>query len=988
MRNPFFRLWPGRAAPKASPTAPEAAAPPEKPAPRPRPAVRRSRGEPTVSLRAELARREADLERMTVDRDRLRTEAAETARWAEQSFAAFAERLAADVAACRTHLAATLPRETARELRAALADLPPDAPRALDLQAVVLAASGWLSAAAARDWLLDADAACPAPWFSRELYRQLAGPAAAPTHLDPLVHGLLALAQDGDTPLDRFAYAYGLWNRDLAPKNYALEMAVLSGLPQFDRDFYLSGLPEADRDRTDPVAHYVLSGWRDGRSPCPDFDGARYAAEHPLLFLRKENPFLHWLATRDLKRPLPVPAARPEPGETPVPSPRVSVIVPNYNHAPYLEQRLDSIYGQTFDDFEVILLDDASTDDSPAILARYAARYPERTRLVQNSVNSGGVFRQWRAGLALARGDLCWIAESDDWCEPNFLASLVPAFDDGAVMEAQARCQFVDADGEPSAFTLDHYLEPVGAQTWHRSFVRSGLAEVLGGLGVRNTLPNISGVVFRRPAGLALLDDPDWLSLRICGDWLFHLHLLAGGRVAYVAETTNFFRLSAGSAGAESYRTPAYYREHEAVARTVARLYPVDAALLGRHRELLRLFYAERFPDDALHLDTLYDPDVEHFLAGPRTRRVLISLFAFSLGGGEIAPLRLAVGLARAGWTVLVHDFGYTPPEPAIRGLLPPNLPVVTARTPEAFLDLLAAFRPDVVNSHHQAVQAMIRRVRDTHPEAFAGVVHVSSMHGMYEGLPAAELDAQLPGLCACADAWTYVADKNLDPFRARGLYDPARFHKLPNGMDPPPVRTSGPTRRRLGIPEQAFVLCLASRALPRKGWREAVLAVELARELCGADIHLLLLGEGELFDEFVCLPLPDHIHLTGLVPEASPYFALCDMGLLPSTFAGESMPLAVMEALLAGKPVLATAVGEVPDMLRHGDDLAGALLPLEGDGLSVPELARRVVDFATDPERLARAARTATACAGRFRLDAMVRRFGEILDLIPARTA
>jgi len=988
MRNPFFRLWPGRAAPKERLSVPPAATSVRETRDvRPTAAGRRSWGEPTAGLRAELARREADLVRMTADRDGLRSEAAETARWAERAFTAFADRLAADVAACRTHLAGTLPPETARAVRDALADLPPDAPRALDLQAVVLAASGWLSAAAARNWLLAADAACPAPWFSRELYRQLAGPAAAPTHLDPLVHGLLALAQDGDTPLDRFAYAYGLWNRDLAPKNYALEIAALSGLPQFDRDFYRAGLPDLDWDRTDPVAHYVLSGWREGRSPCPDFDGARYAADHPLLFLRKENPFLHWLGHRDLETPrfdVPEPAA---PEDTPVPAPRVSVIVPNYNHAPYLEQRLDSIYGQTFDDFEVILLDDASSDGSPDILARYAARFPGRTRLVRNSVNSGGVFRQWRAGLALARGELCWIAESDDWCEPDFLERLVPAFDDGAVMEAQARCQFVDADGEPSAFTLDHYLEPVGAQTWHRSFVRSGLAEVLGGLGVRNTLPNISGVVFRRPVGLALLDDPDWLSLRICGDWLFHLHLLAGGWVAYVAETTNFFRLSAGSAGAESYRTPAYYREHEAVARTVARLYPVDAALLGRHRELLRLFYAERFPDDALHLDTLYDPAVEHFLAGPRPRRVLISIFAFSLGGGEIAPLRLAVGLARAGWTVLVHDFGYTPPEPAIRNLLPPNLPVVTARTPEAFLELLAAFRPDVVNSHHQAVQSMIRRVRDTHPEAFAGLVHVSSMHGMYEGLPAAELDAQLPGLCACADAWTYVADKNLGPFRARGLYDPARFHKLPNGMDPP-VRPSGPTRRRLGIPEQAFVLCLASRALPRKGWREAVEAVDLARELCGADIHLLLLGEGELLDEFMCLPLPDHIHLTGLVPEASPYFALCDMGLLPSTFAGESMPLAVMEALLAGKPVLATAVGEVPDMLRHGDDLAGALLPLAGDRLSVPELARCMADFATDPERLARAARTATACAARFRLDAMVRRFGEILDLIPARTA
>ena len=43
--------------------------------------------------------------------------------------------------------------------------------------------------------------------------------------------------------------------------------------------------------------------------------------------------------------------------------PLVSVIVPNYNHAPYLRQRLDSIFNQTFQDFEVIILDDCSTDN-------------------------------------------------------------------------------------------------------------------------------------------------------------------------------------------------------------------------------------------------------------------------------------------------------------------------------------------------------------------------------------------------------------------------------------------------------------------------------------------------------------------------------------------------------------------------------------------------------------------------------------------------
>ena len=70
----------------------------------------------------------------------------------------------------------------------------------------------------------------------------------------------------------------------------------------------------------------------------------------------------------------------------------VSIIVPNYNHALYLRERLDSIYSQTYKKFEVILLDDASSDNSVEILTEYAQKYPQKTRLIVNEKNSGKVF--------------------------------------------------------------------------------------------------------------------------------------------------------------------------------------------------------------------------------------------------------------------------------------------------------------------------------------------------------------------------------------------------------------------------------------------------------------------------------------------------------------------------------------------------------------------------------------------------------------------
>lgn len=81
---------------------------------------------------------------------------------------------------------------------------------------------------------------------------------------------------------------------------------------------------------------------------------------------------------------------------------------------------MDSIYQQTYQNIEVILLDDFSSDNSVEILKQYAKKYPHKTRLVVNEQNSGRVFRQWNKGLALAKGELIWIAESDDYCDTNF----------------------------------------------------------------------------------------------------------------------------------------------------------------------------------------------------------------------------------------------------------------------------------------------------------------------------------------------------------------------------------------------------------------------------------------------------------------------------------------------------------------------------------------------------------------------------------------
>src|SRR5690348_1753899 len=104
--------------------------------------------------------------------------------------------------------------------------------------------------------------------------------------------------------------------------------------------------------------------------------------------------------------------------------PKVSVIIPNYNHAQYLNQRIDSVLKQTYSDFEVIILDDYSIDNSRDIIEQYRTN-KKVSAIIYNEINSGNPFQQWDKGIQLAQGEYIWFAESDDWCELNLLETVM-----------------------------------------------------------------------------------------------------------------------------------------------------------------------------------------------------------------------------------------------------------------------------------------------------------------------------------------------------------------------------------------------------------------------------------------------------------------------------------------------------------------------------------------------------------------------------------
>jgi glycosyltransferase involved in cell wall biosynthesis len=267
----------------------------------------------------------------------------------------------------------------------------------------------------------------------------------------------------------------------------------------------------------------------------------------------------------------------------------VSVIVPNFNHARYLPARLDSIFGQTFRDFEVILLDDASTDRSREVLARYAGRAD--VQLVANEKNSGSTFRQWMKGLDLARGELIWMAESDDSCAAQFLERLLPAFADPAVRLAYADSHVIDARGRiVGDYTSGEYLRSLSATKWTRSHRTTAEREISEALGVKNTILSASAVVFRKfelsPGLRAQL-----ATMRIAGDWLFFVHAIAGGDVWFEADKLSQHRRHRQSVVGkllEQNRVRDFFREFHLVQREIFQRFPLDPAFAARWEFYLR----------------------------------------------------------------------------------------------------------------------------------------------------------------------------------------------------------------------------------------------------------------------------------------------------------------------------------------------------------------------------------------------------------------
>lgn len=215
---------------------------------------------------------------------------------------------------------------------------------------------------------------------------------------------------------------------------------------------------------------------------------------------------------------------------------RVSVIVPNFNYRRFLKERVRSILCQTYKDFEILYVDDGSSDGSNEVMTLFASDRRLRTRMCKE--NSGTVYRRWNEAAQDASGHWLWFANADDSAHPRFLERLMGLVDGNPrVAIAHSNVAIMNESGQ---LISDRFYSTEEVMAHLASdHVADGTQELLfltGGLYLRTA----SAAIIRRDAFV----DVGGFDTRLWGlaDYDLYLKLLHAHDLAYAAEPLTYFR--------------------------------------------------------------------------------------------------------------------------------------------------------------------------------------------------------------------------------------------------------------------------------------------------------------------------------------------------------------------------------------------------------------------------------------------------------------
>ena len=333
---------------------------------------------------------------------------------------------------------------------------------------------------------------------------------------------------------------------------------------------------------------------------------------------------------------------------------------------------------------------------------------------------------------------------------------------------------------------------------------------------------------------------------------------------------------------------------------------------------------------------------------------ILISTWSLQVGGGEVLAMNLAAELARRGHKVfLFNQRAELIDHDLVQRLLPPEVKVLSMadrprrsfwaykinalqqrlgrkgvfylKQQQAYLtDCLKSYHIDLLNSHSTFSDELCASVVEK-----MSIPMVITEHGEYTRF-ALEGRRDFVNVLRTAKRILTVSHY------CKGHLEHC-FASLPviktvyNGVVTRTYEVAE-MRKALIIPVNAFVFGMVARGITEKGWLQAVQAFQLFKATAsGQPVRLVLVGGSTYLRQLQTEYEADtDIHFVGQVPNSDFYISGFDVGLLPTYFAAEALPLAVIEYMVSGKPTIATQVGGIPELLNLPTGPTGQLILLD----------------------------------------------------------
>lgn len=303
----------------------------------------------------------------------------------------------------------------------------------------------------------------------------------------------------------------------------------------------------------------------------------------------------------------------------------------------------------------------------------------------------------------------------------------------------------------------------------------------------------------------------------------------------------------------------------------------------------------------------------------------------------------------------------------------------------QQIIRFLNKVQPDIVHSHLFKADLLISNIKDKVNSRFK---HVITVHGDYSAYYYEKTDSRLLNIRKKITTVTNTIDHIVCICKEHSDFFNTTFPNLSpklsiiyNGYSAWDNTYLKKTKASLGLPNNAFIFGMVSRGVEKKGWRYAIEAF-IAAVL--PDTVLVLVGEGAYLSTMQDQYQSEKIIFTGNSNNPLEYIQHFDVGLLPTIFPYESLPTVIMEYLYCHKPVIATDVGEIGDMLQTGhNQRAGYLLPFRDEKISVNDFIATMKKIHSDKEVYAQFAMVAKNAFRKFEMNQCTKLYEDLYTAV-----